>query len=361
MAGYGFVGAGGAAGMTDALKEIVAQRLLEKKLEEQRMQQEFENRMATRAADTGDARFDRTQGHTETMDTAGLGLRTRSVELDARGLGHRISQDVRGNTIEDKDRATAAQKELGRVTFLRRRGKETGSPAFEGLEFGLNPEVTLTGEERGKETGEEGLAAWQSGGSTVNQGRVNQQTAGNNASARFAASLRPAPSQKPPTQAEKAILAFYHTAQQSSDDADVFEPSVSGMEARLLPSWLQTKEGQQYSQAQKAFTEARLRKVSGAAISQQEYANDAAMYFAQPNDSPEVLAQKKRGRQNVLEGLAYGSGNAFADFYGGAFDRGKFASGKPDSGPVTVTINGKTYRFDDQAKADAFKAQAGGR
>jgi len=314
MARLGFVGAGGAAGMTDALKEIVAQRLLEKKLEEQRLQQEFENRMATRQADTGDSRFARTQGHTETMDTAGLGLRTRGVDLDERGLEHRIGQDVRGNTIEDKALADAAQKELGRVTFLRRRGQETGSPAFEGLEFGLNPDVTLTGKERGKDVGEEGLAAWQSGGSTVNQGRVSQQTAGNIASSNAAAQNAINRRVVTPPRQSAALTEKVAKLEQSMGMLD-------DMEATLNESWLGPIQGRvteasinmpgvevpddlaQFAAQTAAMKNATIQAITGAAMGEAE-AKRIMAQIPSFTDKPNVWRQKAASTRKNLELIA---------------------------------------------------------
>jgi hypothetical protein len=126
------------------------------------------------------------------------------------------------------------------------------------------------------------------------------------------------------TGAERGVLAYYNRAKQASDDIQPLEDTIaqSGLGAQLqlqhAPNMLQTQEQQAYRQAQRAFTEARLRKESGAAIPPAEYENDAKTYFAQPGDDPKTIDQKRRGRQTVLDGLKFSAGRAYDEFYGEA-------------------------------------------
>lgn len=60
---------------------------------------------------------------------------------------------------------------------------------------------------------------------------------------------------------------------------------------------------QSYDQAQRNFISAVLRKESGAAISESEYANEGKKYFAQPGDSEATIAQKSRARDLAVEAL----------------------------------------------------------
>jgi hypothetical protein len=130
--------------------------------------------------------------------------------------------------------------------------------------------------------------------------------------------------QKPVTGSERQTLSFYNRAKEASEAL-----AQGGLEERVskqnglaalwgqnVPNIIQTKDQQLYRQAQRAFTEARLRKESGAAISQQEYDNDGRIYFAQPGDSSETIAQKQQARQAVLDGLKFSSGRAYDEFYG---------------------------------------------
>src|SRR5262245_19583240 len=121
------------------------------------------------------------------------------------------------------------------------------------------------------------------------------------------------------TGAERQSLAFYNRGRKALEDIAPLEEAIAGKnlagQARLefAPNWLQSEENQQYRQAQRAFTEARLRKESGAAIPESEFKNDARTYFAQPGDTPQVLAQKKEAREAVLQGLGYASGKAYQE------------------------------------------------
>lgn len=58
-------------------------------------------------------------------------------------------------------------------------------------------------------------------------------------------------------------------------------------------------EQQQVEQAQRDFVNAVLRRESGAAISAPEFDNASKQYFPQPGDSPQVIAQKKRNREQA--------------------------------------------------------------
>jgi hypothetical protein len=127
---------------------------------------------------------------------------------------------------------------------------------------------------------------------------------------------------KPSLGTERQTLAYFNRAKQASEDIGNMEDGIAKMglagQARLqmAPNFMQSADNQVYRQAQRAFTEARLRKESGAAIPQGEYENDARTYFAQPGDGPEIITQKRRAREVVLEGLKFGAGKAYDEFYG---------------------------------------------
>lgn len=127
---------------------------------------------------------------------------------------------------------------------------------------------------------------------------------------------------RPSLGAERTALSYFNRAKQASDDIGGMEEQIAKMGLmgqtglQVLPNFMQSAENQQYRQAQRAFTEARLRKESGAAIPTAEYDNDSKTYFAQPGDGPDVIAQKREARQRVLEGLQFSSGKAYEEFYG---------------------------------------------
>lgn len=156
---------------------------------------------------------------------------------------------------------------------------------------------------------------------------------------------------KPAAQAARAVtgierqsLAFFNRANEAAKTVVPLEMKISDMtlagQARLqaAPNWLQSAENQSYRQAQRAFTEARLRKESGAAIPSHEYENDAKTYFAQPGDGPRILAQKQQARLTVLDGLAFAAGKAYDEFYGEPRERAGHAT--PSAPRQYYDING---------------------
>jgi len=130
-------------------------------------------------------------------------------------------------------------------------------------------------------------------------------------------------SRKPATGAEKNNLGFFNRAYDAIQNIAPIEDRFAGKEnlvravgQKFLPAFFQTGEQQSYTQAQRAFTESRLRKESGAAIPPEEYKNDARTYFAQPGDTIETIRQKQRARGEVLDSLRFSSGNAYYEYYG---------------------------------------------
>ncbi len=127
---------------------------------------------------------------------------------------------------------------------------------------------------------------------------------------------------RPSVGAERQTLSYYNRAKQATDDLLPIEDKIanaglfSDLQLQYGHSALQTADQQRYRQAQRAFTEARLRKESGAAIPAGEYENDARTYFAQPNDKPPVVEQKRKARQVVLDGMKNASGKAYDEYYG---------------------------------------------
>lgn len=65
----------------------------------------------------------------------------------------------------------------------------------------------------------------------------------------------------------------------------------------------QSSQQQQVEQAQRDFVNAALRRESGAAIAESEFANAKKQYFPQIGDGPEVIAQKKANRELATRGI----------------------------------------------------------
>lgn len=157
---------------------------------------------------------------------------------------------------------------------------------------------------------------------------------------------------KTPTGQERTALNYYQRAQAASDTVKETEDSVSkaGLAKQVglqyLPNFAQSDEMQSYRQAQRAFTEARLRKESGATIKQDEYENDAKTYFAQPGDSKATIDQKRKSREVILDGLRISSGRSYEEYYGepapktGLKKAGSFDSGDSYGYPEGTVITG---------------------
>lgn len=79
-------------------------------------------------------------------------------------------------------------------------------------------------------------------------------------------------------------------------------PVVGGI-AGSATNWLNNDQQQSYDQAKRNFVSAVLRKESGAAISESEFANEDKKYFPQAGDSPSTIEQKARARDLAIEGL----------------------------------------------------------
>lgn len=165
--------------------------------------------------------------------------------------------------------------------------------------------------------------------------------------------LVPAGQNKPATGLEKRALNFFNRAQQADADLETMEAQIQQMglagQARMeyAPNVAQSQLGQSYLQAQRAFTEARLRKDSGAAIPEQEFANDRETYFAQPGDSPPTLEQKRRARAAILASLGFESGQALGEFLG-------------DSDEATQMVQGYRQRAGRQYRPTVDQARPSG-
>lgn len=71
---------------------------------------------------------------------------------------------------------------------------------------------------------------------------------------------------------------------------------------------VQTEEYKLYRQAKEDFINALLRKESGAAIGQDEFARADQQYFPQPNDPPSVVDQKRQNRERAAELMKMSAG-----------------------------------------------------
>lgn len=153
---------------------------------------------------------------------------------------------------------------------------------------------------------------------------------GNASNERIAADRVGAVSTKPSSAIEKRTLSFYLRAKDAVEQLEEVDQQTGkplheavGNKGIVGQTWLnnapnfaQPEENQLYTQAQRQFTEARLRKDSGAAIPEFEFENDRRTYFAQPGDVPVVIERKKKARENLLNSLKMESGRAYGEHFG---------------------------------------------
>ena len=78
-----------------------------------------------------------------------------------------------------------------------------------------------------------------------------------------------------------------------------------------MGNYLQTPEYQQFEQARREFINAVLRRESGASISPQEFENANRQYFPVPGDSPQVIEQKRRARDQAMANMVQAAGPGY--------------------------------------------------
>lgn len=94
------------------------------------------------------------------------------------------------------------------------------------------------------------------------------------------------------------------------DPANMRDFAASSLPLAIRASAL-SDSGQQYLAAKMNFITAVLRKESGAAISDTEFANEDLKYFPQPGESAAVIEQKRIARKTAIESMKAQSGGAF--------------------------------------------------
>lgn len=127
------------------------------------------------------------------------------------------------------------------------------------------------------------------------------------------------------------------------DPTTAYSGATGAVPEVLGGNWIRSTEHQQYRQAAEQWIRAFLRKESGAAIGKDEFARDFIVYFPQPGDSPETIAQKEAARINAVRGFA-------------GETRGFFEHASPDQAKL---VGAWAKGLDDTLHRDADKAAAG--
>ena len=173
---------------------------------------------------------------------------------------------------------------------------------------------------------------------------------------------KPTGAAKPATGQQKKALNFFNRAREAQEIASALEQGnkIDPATIQYMPevgNFLLDDSNQAYIQAQRAFTEARLRKESGAAVPKHEYENDAETYFARQGDSDATKAQKKAGRDAILAGIAFESGDALREFYGDEAE-GMIAGYRAASRGRGTTQASEPPRVTSRAEYDAVPSGA---
>lgn len=92
-------------------------------------------------------------------------------------------------------------------------------------------------------------------------------------------------------------------SQLSKDGKDYSTPGTNAPFVGGLIGALNTEKGQMLDQAKRDFTNAVLRRESGAAIAPSEFASADKQYFPQVGESDKVIAQKARARALAIQGI----------------------------------------------------------
>jgi len=300
---------GGAAGADMALREMVAQRIAAQMEAQKQQQIAIENHLRARQVSQGDARID--------LDADQLGLEREQFTA---GAPQREAQTgyLRTQTQELERKPLTEADARAQAGLLQERGHQNELA-----------QIQAQGNQQAR------VAGIRTSTQPSSADELKEFEAKEQIKAKYGGS-------RPSLGAERTALAYFNRAKTASEEIvpledEIAKKSVAGQaQLQYAPNWAQSNTNQSYRQSQRAFTEARLRKESGAAIPTAEYENDAKTYFAQPGDSQETLALKRRSRQAVLDGLKFASGKAYEEFFGEPNQSPAQQPGAPRGGVVPM-------------------------
>lgn len=113
-----------------------------------------------------------------------------------------------------------------------------------------------------------------------------------------------------PTEGQFKAAGFSKRARQAVEDLEKLPSDIGTGEIAdtiqslgFFPKALKSENRKLYEQARDNFISANLRKESGAAIGDEERLAEERKYFPQPGDTPAVIAQKARAREQAILNL----------------------------------------------------------
>jgi hypothetical protein len=119
------------------------------------------------------------------------------------------------------------------------------------------------------------------------------------------------------TDEQAKARGFYERMTNSHNVVSDLETSGTSLRGRALAgvpmvgNYAQTEEFQKFSQAERDFINAVLRRESGATITDPEFANARQQYFPQPGDGKDVIAQKRKNRETAIQAMRHATGPGY--------------------------------------------------
>lgn len=159
------------------------------------------------------------------------------------------------------------------------------------------------------------------------------------------ATVVPQKTNAPPTDAERLAAGFAARMASASQTLTAIEDKPGALEMLTgnygspsgsgnwpgMGNWTLSSEAQVYKQAQRNWVRANLRKESGAAIGDDEMAEEIRTYFPEPGDGKGVVAAKRRSRAIAEENMRRNAGNAMG------------GTGNPSTAKTSPTSGGGAF------------------
>lgn len=301
--GIQLAGGFGAAGVRDALVDLIAQKRAEQEFaalqEERRLARDRQMMLDARAADETSYRRGRDTAEDQTR------ARERAEDLGERQRQFgiiRSEQDAAAQERAFEREMATKDKAAAREERARERKEDRAFTASENAKSRAASAARVDANERlVKVVGPQGKAIW------VRESQAVGMPAGEPV--------------RSITGQERGTLGFFNRMLEAEKNARGVEEKLGEKDLAAmqyapgaLENWLLSKEGQSYLQAQRMFTEARLRKESGAGIPMSEYEADRKTNFRMPNEK--ALANKRAGRLALLRSIGNAAGPALQEYYG---------------------------------------------
>lgn len=300
--------AGAAGGASNVIKQILAERALAQ-------QQQIENSRAQQMQARADEQLGLQRGEFEATQATQRNAAQRQQQNDAA-----LDAMAADQTLPEPVRRIVALKRRGvnvdigdltpkPVTPPTRRLVSIKGPKGEKIEKALTDEELA-----------QGVQGYEAPDKSAQQHAFRMAEIGAQNQARQTTEAKP----KPATEGERKNAGFYHQMDQAIQNLQTLESTLTDRDIYQIQSLPQegftgainrghmSDNAKRYIQAFNQFTEARLRPVSGAAISDAEYARDRATYGKQYGETPDLSKQRGEARTRALDSLRGMAGVAVA-------------------------------------------------